>query len=72
MPRTGRPRKKDERPHRSATAYYPERIGFAVRAGTREQLERVAERAGVAPADWLRAALRRALDGAERRTAAAQ
>ena len=62
------PRKKvNPRPHRHAGTYYPERCTFAVPAGTRERIVRAAERKGITPAEWQRAALRRALDGAERR-----
>lgn len=51
-------------------ARFTERIELRVREGTRDQIAEAAEEAGVTPTDWIRRAIRRALE-AQGRTAGA-
>ena len=45
----------------------PDKLGIACPAGTRDRIEAAAESDGFAPADWMRHAIRSALDASRKR-----
>ena len=47
----------------------PERVSIRVPEGTRDAIEKAAERERMAPADWKRRAIRRSLERADRKGA---
>lgn len=50
-------------------AHYPDKIGVACPAGTRDRIEEAAAFDRLSPAEWMRQALRLALDAARKRMA---
>ena len=52
-------------------AHYPDKIGVACPAGTRDRIEEAAAFDRLSPAEWMRRALRLALEAARKRMARA-
>jgi len=51
---------------RMSASYYPDTVSLRLPPGTKDRIGRLARNAGRSPADWLREAVRRAVENAER------